>query len=182
MLPIDFVERDTNLNHVSKIWLWLGHFLTEIIQTMLWICNKVMYFCQVSCYILYRACCLPLVPYLDISVVRRGQSMRRQWIPTYLGWSRYKKDAKTFIFSIKNHPSISFILPTADKDKHGFLWSLMSQICINVSMLQEAMISGSLGCQFRSLTTRVWAFRLCVVCNSYPPAPLKFNISIRVLL
>lgn len=29
-LPIDFVERDTNLNHVSKIWLWLGYFLIKI--------------------------------------------------------------------------------------------------------------------------------------------------------
>lgn len=60
----------------------------------------------------------------------------------------------------------SSISPTADKDKHGFRWSRISQMCINVSMLQEAITSGSLGCQFKSLTTRVWAFRLCVVCNS----------------
>lgn len=75
-----------------------------------------------------------------------------------------------------------FILPTADRDKHGFLWSRMSQICMNVSILQEAIMSGSLGCQFRSLITRVCAFRLCVVCNSYPPAPVKLNISTRELL
>lgn len=86
-----------------------------------------------------------------------------------------KKESSSNIFS-------TIYLPTADRDKHGFLWSLISQICINVSILQEAMISGSLGCQFKSLTTRVCAFRLCIVCSSYPPAPLKFNISIRVLL
>lgn len=147
----------------------------------------MLYFCQMGRYILHRACCLPLIPYLDISIMRRGQGMGRQWVPTYLGWSRYRKDTRTLIFPVKKASSISSfiissILPTADKDKHGFLWSRMSQICINVSMLQEAIISGSLGCQFRSLTTRVWAFRLSVVCNSYPPASLKFNISIRVLL
>lgn len=180
-LPIDFVERDTNLNHVSKIWL--GRFLTKITRTTLQIFNKFTYFCQVGCYVLHRARCFPLIPYFDISVVCCGQGMRWQWIPTYLGRSRLRKIQKCLFPQLrKNHPSTSFILPTADSDKHGFLWSLMSQICINVSMLQEAMISGSLGCQFTSLTTRVWAFRLCVVCNSYPPAPLKFNISIRVLL
>lgn len=97
-----------------------------------------------------------------------------------------KKQIMHYLFTIKKLLSIEiwymFILPTADRDRHGFLWSLISQICMNVSILQEAIMSGSLGCQFRSLITRVCAFRLCVVCNSCPPAVVKLNISTRELL
>lgn len=176
MMPIDFVERDTNLNRVSEIIFIL------ILSPQIWQINLTKLLLSGELLCIAQDCspsagpiswCLHHAPWLKYGVIMDSNVLGM--IP--LQWTD-----QLFNFYKAMNYTCFLILPTADKDRYGFLWSLMSQMWINVSILQDAMMSGSLGCQFRSLTTRVWAFKPCVVCNSLPPGPLRLNISIRVLL